>query len=187
MKRCVRIILIVMLSFSCRSLTAQTFSVSTDLLGYARLCTMNVDVSYAVARRWSLTAGARYNPFTFRKGDPERQFQSRQQSYSLGVRLWPWHTWSGFWFAGKVRYQEYNEGGIISRKTEEGNRFGAGLYSGYTYMLSSHFNLEFGIGLWSGFSKYTQYSCPLCGITRKSGSKLFLLPDDIMISVVYVF
>lgn len=167
--------------------SAQKFSISTDLLGYARLGTLNLDASYALARRWSLTAGVRYNPFTFRKGDPERQFQYRQQSYAVGMRLWPWHAWSGWWFAGKLRYQEYNKGGIISARTEEGDRFGAGLYAGYTHMLSPHFNLEFGAGLWSGLSAYRQYSCPVCGLTVGSGTKFFLLPDDVMISLVYVF
>lgn len=187
MKSGLKIIAVAILLFAASTLRAQTFSVSTDLLGYARLGTMSLDVSYAVARRWSLTAGVRYNPFTFRKGDPERQFQNRQQSYSVGMRLWPWHTLSGFWFAGKIRYQEYNRGGIISPKTEEGDRFGAGLYAGYTHMLSSHFNLEFGLGLWTGYSIYTEYSCPVCGITQLSGNRLFLLPDDVMISLVYVF
>ena len=158
------------------NVSAQKFSISTDLLGYARLGTMNLDASYALARRWSLTAGVRYNPFTFRKGDPDRQFQYRQQSCSVGMRLWPWHAWSGWWFAGKLRYQEYNYGGLISEKTEEGDRFGAGLYSGYTHMLSPHF-----------ISSYRQYSCPVCGLTVEKGEKFFLLPDDVMISLVYVF
>ena len=83
-------------------LSAGKFSLSTDLLGYAALGTLNLDGSYAVSRRWSLTAGARYNPFTFRKGEPQKQFQYRQQSYYLGARLWPWHTMSGWWFAAKV-------------------------------------------------------------------------------------
>lgn len=170
-----------------QSVRAQKFSVSTDLLGYAKLGTLNLDASYALARRWSLTAGARYNPFTFRKGDPERQFQYRQQSYSVGMRLWPWHAWSGWWFAGKLRYQEYNTGGIISARTEEGDRFGAGLYSGYTHMLSRHFNLEFGVGMWAGMSSYREYSCPVCGLTVETGTKFFLLPDDVMLSLVYVF
>ena len=168
-------------------LSAGKFSLSTDLLGYAALGTLNLDGSYAVSRRWSLTAGARYNPFTFRKGEPQKQFQYRQQSYYLGARIWPWHTMSGWWFAAKVRYQEYNHGGLISRETQEGDRFGAGLYSGYTHMLSPHFNIEFGLGLWGGMDVYRRYSCPTCGVTTDEGKKGFLLPDDFMISMVYVF
>ena len=166
---------------------AQTVSLSTNLLDYACLGTLNADVSYSLSRRWSVTAGARYNPFTFRKGDPDKQFQLRQQSYSLGARLWPWHIWSGWWFAGKLRYQEYNSGGIRSLETREGDRFGAGLYAGYTYMLTSHLNIEFGLGLWSGLDVYRCYSCPVCGVTLESGKTHFILPDDIMISLAYVF
>ena len=170
-------------------LTAQTgrFSISTDILGYARLGTMNLETSYAVSRKWSITAGARYNPFTFHKGDPERQFHYRQQSYSVGARVWPWHIWSGWWFSGKLRYQEYNYGGVVSDKTEEGDRFGFGLYSGYTHMLTSNINLEFGFGMWNGLDIYTAYSCPSCGFTTDHGNRYFLLPDDVMISLVYVF
>lgn len=182
-----RIILVAALLSASGLVHARKFSVSTNVLGYAQLGTMNVDVSYALSRRWSLTAGARYNPFTFHGGDASRQFQLRQQSYALGARLWPWHIWSGWWFSAKVRYQEYNMGGIVSRETSEGDRVGMGLYSGYTLMLSRHFNMEFGLGLWGGLDVYRKYSCPSCGLTVDEGKKGFLLPDDIMVSLVYVF
>lgn len=187
MKRFAIILAVAAFAISSLKSEAQTVSLSTNLLDYACLGTLNADVSYSLSRRWSVTAGARYNPFTFRKGDPDKQFQLRQQSYSLGARLWPWHTWSGWWFAGKLRYQEYNSGGIRSLETREGNRFGAGLYAGYTYMLTSHLNIEFGLGLWSGLDVYRCYSCPVCGVTLESGKTHFILPDDIMISLAYVF
>ena len=187
MKKCLKLICIIMFAVFCHDAGAQTFSVSTNLLGYARLGTMNMDASFAVSRRWSLVAGARYNPFTFRAGDPERQFQSRQQSYSVGMRVWPWHIWSGWWFAGKIRYQEYNTGGIISPVTEEGDRFGAGLYSGYTQMLTPSLNIEFGVGLWGGMAAYRKYECPVCGPIVQEGNKFFIRPDDIIIALVYVF
>lgn len=78
-------------------------------------------------------------------------------------------------------------GGLLGRETREGDRVGAGLYSGYSYMLSSHFNIEFGLGFWAGLDMYRKYSCPICGITVDSGRKAFILPDDLMISIVYVF
>ena len=166
---------------------AQKFSLSTNLLDYACLGTMNIDASYSVSRRWSVLAGARYNPFTFNAGNSDEQFQYRQQSYSAGVRMWPWHIWSGWWFASKLRYQEYNIGGIVAQKTEEGERAGAGFYAGYTHMLAPHFNIEFGFGMWGGMSWYKEYSCPNCGVTVESGNRWFARPDDLMISLVYVF
>ncbi|MBE6232569.1 MAG: DUF3575 domain-containing protein [Bacteroidales bacterium] len=177
-------LLLVLLSMSA---AAQKLSISTNILGYLALGTLNADMSYAISRNCSITADIRYNPFTFRKEDQHRQFQCRQQSYAVGARLWPWHIWSGWWFASKLRYQEYNVGGLFSSETEEGDRFGAGFYAGFTYMLSPHFNLEFGAGLWGGKDEYSRYSCQKCGVTVKNGSRFFVLPDDIMVSVVYVF
>lgn len=179
------ILVFILLIMFVPSLRAQKFSISTNVLEYANFCTLNADVSFAVSRRWSLTVGARYNPFSY--GKDTKQLQHRQQSYSLGVRMWPWHTWSGWWFAAKTRYQQYNFGGFSSPRTEEGDRVGAGLYGGYTLMLSPHWNVEFGAGLWTGMAWYRQYSCQRCGFTLAVGRKWFLLPDDIMISFAYVF
>ncbi len=178
------VVLIAAASAECR---AQRLSLSTNILEWASLGTMNMEGTYSISRRLSITAGARYNPFTFRRKTPEKQFQMRQQSYSLGVRMWPWHTGSGWWFSGKGRYQEYNFGGLRSRQTREGDRMGLGLCAGYTHMLSSHINLEFGLGFWGGLDIYKLYSCQMCGLTLDSGRKAFILPDDLMISLAYVF
>ena len=182
-----RVMISVLLACAAISAQAQKFSLSTNILDYACLGTVNLDASCSVSRRWSLTAGMRYNPFTYMKGDPEEQMQLRQQSYALGARVWPWHTMSGWWFAGKLRYQEYSFGGVWSDETEEGDRGGMGLYAGYTHMLSKHFNIEFGVGFWGGLDVYHRYSCPVCGLLMSTGKRLFVLPDDLMISIAYVF
>ena len=182
-----RVIISLVLMCAAVSAAAQKFSLSTNMLDYACLGTLNLDASCSVSRRWSITAGVRFNPFTYMEGDPEAQMQFRQQSYALGARIWPWHTMSGWWFAGKMRYQEYSFGGLWSDETEEGDRGGAGLYAGYTHMLSKHFNIEFGFGFWGGLDVYRRYSCPVCGSLVSSGKRLFILPDDLMISIAYVF
>ncbi len=166
---------------------AQKFSLSTNMLELASLGTLNMEGSFSLSRRVSIIGGVRYNPFTFRKDDPRKQFQMRQRSYSLGLRIWPWHAWSGWWFAGKGRYQEYNFGGLLSSETSEGDRTGLGVYAGYTHMLGPHFNIEFGLGVWGGLDWFRKYSCQVCGITVEEGRELFVLPDDVMISLVYVF
>lgn len=178
---------LLLIIISCVPAKAQKLSVSTNLLDYACLGTFNAEFSYAFLRHWSLVAGAKYNPFTFKQNDSAHQFQLRQQSYAFGVRFWPWYIWSGWWFAAKARWQEYNQGGIISRKTVEGDRLGGGIYAGYSYMLAPHLNLEFGLGVWTGADFYKVYSCQKCGLTVEQGQRLFVLPDDIMISLAYVF
>jgi len=165
---------------------SQEWTVSTNLVDYLNLGTLNVEASYAPLRHMSVNISARYNPFSFHspKGT---QFQERQQSYAAGLRWWPWHIMSGWWLAGKLQYQEYNVGGLRTARTEEGDRVGLGLTAGYTYMLHKHFNLEFGIGGWGGYKWYTVYSCPKCGMTEETGSKAFILPNDLLVSIVYVF
>ena len=177
---------VIILLVSSTVVFSQEFSLSTNLVGYANLGTMNAEFSYAATRHISVNASVKYNPFTFHKGT-SRQFQSRQQSYAAGIRWWPWHSLSGWWVAAKLQYQEYNAGGILSCRTEEGDRAGVGLTVGYTYMLHPHVNMEFGLGGWAGCKWYTVYSCPKCGIKEENGRKAFILPNDLIVSIAYVF
>lgn len=173
--------------FSGQNLSAQKFSVSTNLAGYLNFGTLNIEASYPVARHWCITAGAKYNPFTFNLGQDKQDARSKQQLYAAGVRYWPWHVYSGWWIAGKVQYQEYNIGGITSPSVREGDRYGAAISGGYAYMFGKHFNIEFGAGIWSGLDKYTKYACPVCGPKEDSGKKIFILPSDIIIAFSFVF
>ena len=163
--------------------SAQKLSLSTNLVDYANFGTLNLDISYAVSRNWSVMAGAKYNPFSFRGG----QLINRQRTFSLGARWWPWHIYSGFWLSGKAQYMEFGSGGIFSPKTSEGDAYGMGLGGGYSHMLGRHINLEAGLGFWGGFRKAAVYDCPVCGTTREQSRKAFIMPNDIILSVAYVF
>ena len=166
---------------------AQNASLSTNLASYAQLGTLNCEASYAVARHWSLTAGMRYNPFTFSGGVDGGARQLRQRTVSLGTRYWPWHIYSGWWMAAKAQYQEYNFGGIASPQTREGDRVGGGIGAGYTYMLGPHFNIEAGAGIWAGQDWYTLYACPTCGRTLDRGDRRFLMLNEVLLGLTYVF
>ena len=166
---------------------AQKFTLSANMLDYLNFGTLSIGGAYGLDRNWSLDFTAKYNPFTFHEGQAGKQFQNRQQAYSVGFRWWPWHLWSGWWMSGAVKYQEYNAGGLFSPSTEEGDRVGAGIAAGYSLMVHKHLNLDFGIGFWSGWSRFTRYSCPSCGRIEKSGQRIFILPDNVLMSLVYVF
>ena len=181
-----RLILIPLLLLFSAGAGAQKVSLSTNVLGYVNMATLNLEGSVAVARHWTLSASARYNPFHFKKGNGA-PISSRQQAYSLGMRWWPWYVYSGWWVSGKLQYQEYNWGGLLKDATEEGDRFGAGVSAGYTYMLAPHVNLDFGLGLWGGYDIYKRYSCPVCGLTEASGNRFFVLPNDVTLALSFVF
>ena len=165
------------------AVSAQKLSLSTNLVDYANFGTLNLDVSYALSRHWSVMAGAKYNPFSFKDG----QVLNKQRTFFLGGRWWPWHIYSGFWVSGKAQYREFGSGGIFSPETSEGDAYGLGIGGGYSYMVGRHLNLEAGLGVWGGLQKYTVYDCPVCGGVKGKGQKTFILPNDIILSIAYVF
>ena len=199
--------LILFILFLPETLLAQRYSVSTNIAGWADLGTANAEAGVAVARHVSLHAGFRYNPWTFRQVAPEAvdalidgpvpaaleafeaqdQFENRKRACHLGLRWWPWYIYSGWWVGARGQWMEYNRGGLFSRSTEEGEAVGAGLSVGYTRMIHRNWNIEFGAGLWGGSTRYTTYACPTCGTVTDGGRKTFILPDDVMLSLIYIF
>jgi len=175
---------------------AQTWAVAANAADMAELGTIGMEGSAAVSQHWSIHAGAKFNPWTFAKKDtfnglfsepnPDQK-QNRKQTYAVGARWWPWNVYSGWWVGGKAQYQEYNRGGIITKTAEEGDAFGAALAGGYSLMLKEHWNLDFGFGLWGGWTKYTTYACPSCGQVVDEGQKWFILPNELILSFVYIF
>lgn len=166
---------------------AQQIALSTELSGYADYGTMSAEISCSVSRHWSASAGVRYNPFLYGGGEDGSGVSNRQRAFSAGGRYWLWHVYSGWWFGGKLQYQEYNRGGISSPRTREGDRIGAGLAAGFTYMISKHFNLEVSAGAWGGYDSYRVYDCPVCGLTVEDGQGFFILPHDLALSLSYLF
>ena len=183
-----KFLFLIVLVFSLASeASAQDCSVATNLFDYVSLGTINAEASAAAGRHLSVNASARVNPWTFHQGDPAKQMQNRHQTYAAGIRYWPWHIYSGWWFSGMAQYQEYNRGGIIAQETEEGDAYGFSLGAGYSLMLSEHFNLDFGLSFWTGQKTYITYACPSCGRITDKGSKWFIMPNEIRIALAYIF
>lgn len=176
---------------------SQTVSLSTNLLDWANLGTLNAQAGLSVSRHITLHAGVRYNNWNFGSADKGNAFQNRARTAQLGVRYWPWNVYSSWWFAARLQCEEYNRGGLFGHnKTEEGLATGAGIGAGYSRMLSDHWNLDLGLGLWWGKTRYTQYRCPRCGRTLifddgtpvRNARKWFILPsDDVRVGLTYIF
>ena len=179
------------------ALSAQEFSLSTNVLDWANLGTANLQAGLSVSRHLSLHAGARYNNWNFGSAEKGTAFQNRARTASLGMRIWPWNVYSSWWMGLKAQLEEYNRGGVFRRElTEEGTAAGVGLGFGYSRMISNHWNLDFGLGGWFGKAWYTQYRCPRCGrvVSRSDGTPIrdatrwFLLPsNDMQVTLTYIF
>lgn len=166
---------------------AQKFAISTNIVDWGFLGTMNIEADYAVHRHVSLNADVRINPWVFRKGDEQKQFQNKMQTYAVGVRWWPWYIYSGFWAGAKLQYMEYDCGGIFKRFNEKGDAYGLGLSLGYMFIISPEFNINLGLGGWGGYRKYKRYEWTCCGPEIESGNKMFFWPNELLLSFVYVF
>ncbi len=160
--------------------------VETNAVDLAFLGTLNAEIQFAVAQHFSVLGQARYNNWTYNNGQAN-QFESRQKTYALGARFWPWYSYSGWWMEAKAQYQEYNRGGIGTLQTEEGDAVGGTLAAGYSLQINKWFNLDFGLGGWLGNARYTIYACPSCGKVLEDGNKFFILPNEVTIAAMFIF
>lgn len=176
---------------------SQEFSLSSNILDLANFGTLNMQAGLSFSRHVSVHAGGRYNNWNFGSLDKGTAIQNRARSIYAGTRYWPWNVYSSWWMGAKLQLEEYNRGGFFKKtETEEGIAAGLGLGFGYSRMLSNHWNLDLGLGFWTGKAWYTRYRCTVCGrvLTFDDGSpvrnaeKWFLLPsNDIQVSLTYVF
>lgn len=179
------------------SLSAQEFSLSTNILDWANLGTANIQAGISFSRHFTLHAGGRYNNWDFGSVERGNPFQNRARTASLGVRYWPWNVYSSWWCGMRAQVEEYNRGGMLKKmETEEGIAAGIGLAFGYSRMITDHWNIDFGLGMWGGTARYSRYRCPRCGrllsfddgTPVRDAAKWFLLPSgETQISLTYVF
>ena len=165
---------------------SQKIAISTDAIGYINLLTLNGEIDISLDKNWSVCASGKYNPFTYNKNkEASKQFQNRQACMALGVKYWPWFIYSGWYYESKIQYKEYNKSHAFSHGSYEGNALGLGINIGYALLVSKHFNMEFGLGIWAGNNNYTKYACPRCGEVLDKGTKTFITPNEVLLSLVY--
>ena len=172
----------------CLQANGQKWSIATNLLDYANFLTLNMEAGVSVHRHWSISAKGRYNPFSFPTALNEAGvLQNRTGSVSAGFKYWPFFVYSGMYCGGRIQWSRYNSGGIFSSTSEEGDALGIGFNIGYSLLVTKHLNIEFGIGLWFGGTKYRKYASTRCGKLIQWGTKPFIAPNDLQINLLYTF
>ena len=175
------------------------FAVSTNAVDWSWYITPNLDLQYAVARRWTIAGTAKYNNWTYWDEGVDKRNRQCRQEYALGFRYWPWYTYSGWWFNAGAQYQEYSrrQPENIFRK-EEGDAVGLSLGAGYSVQVTPMLNVDFGMGFWGGHKYYKVYestdkACPECGkrVDRIDGSEdpsqgWFILPNYVSVSLMLI-
>lgn len=174
-----------LLSFSAYS---QNFNVGTNLFDWGNYGTINAEAGVSLSQHYSIVAGLKCNPWDFSKGGDA--VHNKMFVAFAGARYWPWYVNSGLWFQGIGQFADYSIAGTWRHALDKGTAAGVGVSAGYTYMLSAHFNVEFGLGCWAGYLfKHSLYQCSNCMILREleSGPRAFIDFNNITLSVAYVF
>lgn len=184
----VAFLLFIPMSLGAQDVHDKLFSVGTNLVDWADLGTVILDVGIPVARHFSLSIGGRFNPWQFTRSDPDYIIQNRQKTAYLGVKYWLWYVNSGLWIEGRTLYTKFDVSGIWRPSVDSGQGAGAGFSIGYSYMLSENINIDFGAGLWGGYLfDYILFHCPYCYDIREEGARFIIAPDNIRLGVSFIF
>ncbi len=164
-------------------------SLSTNLFDWCDFLTLNLEVGVPVAKRWSLHAGFKFNPWKFNSSAGNYSVTYNQQkSVYVGARFWPWYVNSGWWVCSKLQYTDYAITGVWRPALDQGKALGIGFSGGYSLMINKHLNLDFGAGFWTGaLLQHNLYRSVEMMEVRQSGSKGFIAINDITIGIQYLF
>lgn len=147
-------------------------SISTNLVSWADLATINIGLEYAFSRHWSADVTTEFNNWKFKGGS----LYDRKRSVTVGFRYWPWYAYSGAWLRPFLGSESNSADGLpIKFLNGTADRIGAGFSAGYSLMVSKHMNLDFGLGFWGGLRH-----------GQGEGWGGFIAPKDIRISLMFV-
>ena len=123
-----------------RHTKAQIFFVRANALA-AFSGTLNLGAEVSVSDKWTIEASGYWNPIN--TSDLSMKFHAVQ----LGSRYWVYESFIGHFVGAHLSYVNYDLGSRNRRY--EGKAYGLGFSYGYTWLLSTHWNVsvEAGVGL----------------------------------------
>lgn len=177
---------------------AQDFSVGINAAQVANLATLDFTASYAVARHWSLDLNVRLNPWQFGRVDETAPYEeiveavkrtafNKREGGAVGVRFWPWYSYSGLWLAARAQATTYDRGGWVFKERRKGVAYGGCLGFGWAWMVNSHLNIDLGVFGWAGRYKGRVFEDLYHTSRFKEEEGPFVNLDEIMVGIVYVF
>lgn len=168
--------------------SAQHVAISTNVLDWAWFGTANAKVDVTVSRHFSIDAFAKYNPWEFKAKEPDYDMYAKQLSAAIGVSYWPWVVFSDFHCSLFVQYYQSSGTGIFKPALDITQEIGGVISAGYSWMVAKHLNVDVSVGAFLGtYLSHQAYCCPEHLEPIDPGSKFAIRPEDIRISLAYVF
>ncbi|MBP3774281.1 MAG: DUF3575 domain-containing protein [Bacteroidaceae bacterium] len=167
----------------------QTLAVKNNLL-YDAALTPNIGLELRTAPHWTLGINAGYMPW------PQHSARRTKWKHLLvapEMRYWFCETFSGHFLGFNAVYSHYNAGHLhlplglyptIKDKRKQGDLVAAGLFWGYSWILSPHWSFEAEAGVDVGYTWYKNYECAHCGTYLGKDDKSFVMPK-LGLNVIY--
>lgn len=185
--------LMLLLLLTTVTISAQKVGVKTNLLYWATT-TPNIGLEYKVGEKSTFSLVGAYNPL---------QFPSKTDAEGITVnpKLKHWVVMPEFkyWFCKAFErtnigihgiYGKFNAGGIsfipkLKDYRYKGQFFGGGISAGYQWAMGNRMGLELSAGAGYLFFDYKKFECHQCGEEIGEGSKNYIGPTKVAISVIY--
>lgn len=169
---------------------AQEWALKTNLLYWAALGTGNLELEKAIGPRSSLQLQVGYNPFTYSDNK-----KLKHVSIMPGYRYWFCDVFSGHFLSTQLEYAHFNAGNVrfpfglyrgLRDYRYQGDLGAVGIGYGYHWILSPRWSIEAEVAIGLAYARYKQYECVTCGSLLGTENKVFLKPNKIAVSVVYM-
>lgn len=150
-----------------------------NLVDLANRLTLNIGADVGISKHMTMGFVGKYCPTK----DSEDS-DSKKMVY-LTAKYYPWNIFSGLHFdvmGGISKYAQKNPDNAVER----GDKIGAGLGVGYTYVINKSLNLEASAGAWIGQKNYTNYTGNTDGKVLPTSGKSFVEPYEIRIGLSWV-
>lgn len=165
------------------------FGLKTNVLS-ALYTTFNLSGEVRIAPKYTIELSLSYNPWTFSDNRKLKHIMVRPE-----YRYWLTRPFREHYFGAYLHYSRFNIsdfdypfGPYPSEPDErlQGDLYGGGISYGYQWMFSSFFSIEFSVGLGYSYATYHSYECGECGDRMEKGSKHYVGPDKVGISLLYI-
>ena len=165
---------------------AQRYAVKTNVL-YDANCVPNLGAEIRIDTTKTLEVTCDYNPFTVSSARKWKTFSVQPE-----FRFWTSTSFSGFFYGGYAQYGIFNVCELpgnflgVGEKRYEGSAVGGGLSCGYHWILSPHWGLEASLSAGYLYLSFDQYHSNDSGYKEQHGSRSYVGPTRLNLSLVYV-
>ena len=187
--RCIcTFVMMVWLAIAGSPASAQVVALKNNLF-YDAAATANLGLEWKLADRWTMGVGAGLNLWNpVKSSDPNKDLPPkwRHVLVNMEFKYWFCSVFARDFIGMNVAYSHYNMAtgmypiGWVNKDLMnyryQGDMVAAGVFYGWSWILSPHISLELEGGIDGGYAWYDKYDCARCGNKYEAERKWFVAP-----------